>query len=396
MGGAPHISARAQIINGSGIRRVFDMKARMKDPIDLSIGQPDFPVPRAVKDAAISAIERDLNGYTPTYGIPPLLDRLAKHLRADLGWDVQTSGQSGSRVLVTSGTSGALVLACLATLDAGDEVIIPDPWFVLYPHLATLCQARSVPCDTYPDFRLSAERIEPLITQRTRMVIACSPGNPSGVVAPERDCADVLDLCRRRGILLVSDEIYDAFTYNESRTQASAADPSRLCCPSPARLAGSQEQVLVVRGFGKTYGITGWRLGYAAGPAGLIEQMAKLQQYTYVCTPSPLQMGALAALDVDMSPAVAEYERRRDLVVEKLRGVTDVAMPGGAFYAFFKVPPRMNMTAEQFFQLARDHNVLVVPGHTFSNRDTHLRLSFATTMDTLERGLDVLVRLLKG
>lgn len=394
MGGAPHISARAQIINGSGIRRVFDMKARMKDPIDLSIGQPDFPVPRAVKDAAISAIERDLNGYTPTYGIPPLLDRLAKHLRADLGWDVQTSGQSGSRVLVTSGTSGALVLACLATLDAGDEVIIPDPWFVLYPHLATLCQAKSVPCDTYPDFRLTAERIEPLITPRTRMVIACSPGNPSGVVAPARDCAELLDLCRRKNVLLVSDEIYDAFTYSESRTQASAAGASRLCCPSPARCPGAEHDMLVVRGFGKTYGVTGWRLGYVAGPAALVEQLAKLQQYTYVCVPSPLQFGAMAALDADMSGAIAEYQSRRDMVVERLSAVTEVAMPGGAFYAFFKVPPRMNLTAEQFFQLAKDHNVLVVPGHTFSKRDTHLRLSYATKMETLERGLEVLVRLM--
>ena len=386
------ISDRARNINGSGIRRVFDMKAQMKEPIDLSIGQPDFPVPRAIKQAAINAIEQDINGYTPTYGLPKLLSRIAASVKSDIGWDAQTSGLTGLRVLTTVGTSGGLVLSCMAMLNPGDEIVIPDPWFVLYPYLAHFCQAKAVRCDTYPDFRMTAERVAQVITPKTKVVLTCSPGNPSGVVMSIDDNKALLDLCKSKGILLISDEIYDEFTYSESRTEADPA--GRLRCPSPARLPGAEGNVLVIRGFGKTYGVTGWRLGYAAGPAPLIEQMAKLQQYLYVCPPAPLQIGAIECFDVDMTKELAEYERRRDMVFERLTRVTEMGKPGGAFYGYFKVPAKLNMTSEQFFMHAKDHNVLVVPGHTFSKHDTHLRLSYATKLETLERGLDVLCKLM--
>jgi aspartate/methionine/tyrosine aminotransferase len=387
------ISDRVKGMNGSGIRRVFDMKAKMVDPIDLSIGQPDFPVPPSVKQAAIDAIAHDLNGYTPTYGIPPLLERTARHVREDLGWNPVTTGTSGTRVLITSGTSGALILACMAVLNPGDEIIIPDPWFVLYPHLANLSQAKAVKCDTYPDFRLTADRVAKLITPKTKIVLSCSPGNPSGVVMSTQDNQELLELCRSKGILLLSDEIYDEFTYSESRSEQRPGNGASVC-PSPARLPGAENTVLVVRGFGKTYGVTGWRLGYVAGPAAIVEQMAKLQQYLYVCPPGPLQHGAIACFDADMTGPLAEYERRRDMVNQRLSQVTNVAMPGGAFYAFFAVPPKLGMSGEQFFMHAKDHNVLCVPGHTFSTRDTHLRLSYATKLTTLEKGLDILVKLM--
>jgi aspartate/methionine/tyrosine aminotransferase len=386
------ISDRARNINGSGIRRVFDMKAQMKEPIDLSIGQPDFPVPRAIKQAAIDAIEQDINGYTPTYGLPKLLNRIAASVKSDIGWNAQTGGLTGTRVLTTLGTSGGLVLSCMAMLNPGDEIVIPDPWFVLYPYLAHFCQAKAVRCDTYPDFRMTAERVAKVITPKTKVVLTCSPGNPSGVVMSIEDNKALLDLCKSKGILLISDEIYDEFTYSESRTEADPA--GRLRCPSPARLPGAEGNVLVIRGFGKTYGVTGWRLGYAAGPAPLIEQMAKLQQYLYVCPPAPLQIGAIECFDVDMSKELAEYERRRNMVFERLTRVTEMGKPGGAFYGYFKVPAKLNMTSEQFFMHAKDHNVLVVPGHTFSKHDTHLRLSYATKLETLERGLDVLCKLM--
>lgn len=401
------ISQRAATINGSGIRRVFDLGAKLKDPVNLSIGQPDFPVPESIKRAAVRAIQEDKNGYTLTQGIAPLLEKVAAYLKSDVGWDCAgasaagLAGEASSRVMVTSGTSGAILLACMAMLDPGDEVIIPDPWFVLYPHLGELCHAKAVPCDTYPDFKMTAAKVEKLITAKTKAVILCSPGNPSGVVHTEREVADLLELCRRKKIVLISDEIYDEFCYSEAKTQPRAAGsggPGELRCPSPARLKDSAENVLIVRGFGKTYGVTGWRLGYAAGPRWLIDQMIKLQQYTYVCAPTPLQWGVMEALDVDMSPHLKEYERRRDLVVDRLSKVTEVVRPGGAFYAFVKVADRLGYPAEtageEFFQLCARSNVLVVPGKTFSSRDTHFRLSFATPLASLERGLDVIAGLM--
>ena len=225
------------------------------------------------------------------------------------------------------------------------------------------------------------------------MVILNSPGNPTGVVATSGDCAELLELCRRKNILLVSDEIYDEFTFSQGRTERTAYGPR---CPSPARIAGSVSNVLLIRGFGKTYGFTGWRLGYAAGPKRLIEELNKLQQYTFVCAPTPLQHGALAALNVDMSGVVAMYERRRDLVMSTLGAVAEVVRPDGAYYAFVKVPERLGMSGEAFFRAAAERDVLVIPGSTFSGRDTHFRLSFAVRDESLDRGLGVLAKMLRG
>jgi aspartate/methionine/tyrosine aminotransferase len=189
-------------------------------------------------------------------------------------------------------------------------------------------------------------------------------------------------------VLLISDEIYDEFTYSEARTKG--------VCPSPCRFPGAQEHCLLIRGFGKTYGFTGWRMGYASGPRALIETMIRLQQHVYICAPTPLQAGAVAALDVDMSAQIAAYRRRRDMVVERLSSVTDVPHPGGAFYAFVKVPERMKMTASEFKDLAKTKRVLVVPGRAFSSRDTHFRLSYAVEERILERGVEELVKLMAG
>jgi aminotransferase len=389
---------RARKVDASGIRRVFDLGAKLKDPINLSIGQPDFPVPAAIKRAAMAAVDGDRNGYTVTQGIPELRERLSRHLMDDIGWDADPKPPNGPPqrpgLLVTPGTSAGLVLAFMALIGPGDEAIIPDPYFVLYPHLATIVGGRAVRCDTYPDFQMTAARVEPLITARTKLVLLNSPGNPSGVVATQRQCEELLELCRRKNVLLISDEIYDEFTYSETRTERShkAASP---VCPSPARAEGSFEDMLIVRGLGKTYGVTGWRLGYAAGPARLIAEMTKLQQYTYVCAPAPLQWGGLAALDVDMSAHVATYQKRRDMVVEHLSRVTEVATPGGAFYAFPRIPERLGLTGGQFVERAVERGLLVIPGSVFSDRDTHFRLSYATSESMLGRGLDVLADMMK-
>ncbi|MGQ0627024.1 MAG: pyridoxal phosphate-dependent aminotransferase, partial [Phycisphaerales bacterium] len=331
------ISRRAIGIDASGIRRVADLGKTMSGAINLSIGQPEFPVPASIKQAAIDAIAQDKNGYTANPGLDALRIALNARLERDVGWVCQApnhpSVQGEPGLMITAGTSGGLMLACMAILNEGDEIIIPDPYFVMYPHLATMCGARAVLCDTSPDLRMTAERVAPLITPRTKAILFNSPGNPSGVIGTEQDCRDLLALCRERNILLISDEIYDEFTFSECCTQP-WADGSRALCPSPARLKGAEDCTLLIRGFGKTYGCTGWRLGYVAGPAPIVEQMIKIQQYSFVCAPTPLQWGVLAALDVDMSAQVAVYQRRRDRVVERLSKVTEVSVPGGAFYAF--------------------------------------------------------------
>ncbi|HZW09382.1 MAG TPA: aminotransferase class I/II-fold pyridoxal phosphate-dependent enzyme [Phycisphaerales bacterium] len=388
------LSDRARAIEASGIRRVFELGAKLKDPINLSIGQPDFPVPDEIKRAAIEAIELDRNGYTLTQGIPELRERIERELAHDLGWSFADASDPG--VLVTSGTSGALLLAMLALVGPGDEFIIPDPYFVMYPHLAPICAGKAVRCETYPDFRMTAARIEPLITARTKAVLFNSPGNPTGVVASREECRDVLDLCRRRGVFLISDEIYDGFVFEDGATDHAAKSPGDRRCPSPARAPGAGEDVLVIRGFGKTYGVTGWRMGYAAGPRALLAEIAKLQQYTFVCAPSMAQWGCLAAFDADISGHVREYQSRRDMVVERLGAVTDLTAPAGAFYAFPRVPERLGLTATQLVARAVERNLLTIPGHVFSSRDTHLRLSFAAPREKLGRGLEILAELLAG
>lgn len=384
------ISDRAHAVEASGIREVFRRRADMKDPIDLSIGQPDFPVPDAIKRAAIRAIEENKNGYTLTQGIAPLIRTIGEHLSRDIGWP---AAHTESSIIVTDGTSGGLHIAMLALLNPGDEIILPDPYFVAYPHMARLCGANPVFCDTYPDFRMTAERVEPLISPRTKAVLLNSPGNPSGAVMTTKECADLLDLCRRRNVLLISDEIYDEFCYAE------ALDPACGRCPSPCRVKGSEDSILLIRGFGKTYGCTGWRMGYTVGPRPLIEQMLKMQQYSFVCAPTPLQWACMEAFGVDMKPQVEAYRRKREMVMERLGPLTGLQRPGGAFYAFVPipgVPGRAAANSREFFERALAKNVLIVPGDVFSQRDTHFRLSFATSDAMLERGLEALAGMMRG
>lgn len=391
------IAHQVNVINGSGIRRVFDEASRAVNPIRLHIGQPDFPVDRAAKRAAVNAIESDFNGYSASAGLASFVSRISKHVRWDVGWHGPETTSSNADLLVTNGTSAALFIACMSVLNPGDELILPDPYFVAYPYFATLCNAKPVLCDTYSSgFRMTAERVEPLITPRTKAVLSVSPSNPTGTVLTRAECADLLDLCRRKNVLLISDEIYDEFTFAESRTDRAAGDASATRCPSPARLPGAEEDVLLVRGFGKTYGMTGWRLAYAAGPKALIAQMKKLQQYLYVCAPTPLQLGAEAALDADMRPIIDSYQARRDEVLRVLSPHTNIPNPGGAFYGFVEVPKRLNLSSEEFYQRAAARNVFIVPGHAFSKRDTHFRISYATTRDELTRGLAILAELMKS
>jgi len=374
------IGRRARAVDASGIRRIFDLGAKMANPINLSIGQPDFPVPEPIKRAAITAIEGDRNGYTPTQGLPALLTAIRERTRDRAGWRLDDPSIG---TMVTSGTSGGLLLACLAIADEGDEIVIPDPYFVMYPQIGPITGARMVTCPTYPDFRMTAERVEPLIGPRTKAVIVNSPSNPCGVVLRESEVRDLVDLCARRGLLLISDEIYDEFVFEDALEHGT--------CPTPARYS---EDVLVIGGFGKTYACTGWRLGYATGPAPIIAEMLKLQQHSYICAPTPLQHGVVESFAISMRPQVDAYQRRRDLLLDALGDKVSIARPGGAFYAFIEVPPRLGVSGSEFVERALAEQLLVIPGKVFSHRDTHFRVSFAVAEDRLRAGLAVLSRLL--
>lgn len=383
------IADRVRSIDASGIRRVFDLAAKLSDPINLSIGQPDFDVPDEIKAAACDAINAGRNTYTPTQGTADLRDAIASRLAGEFP---STLGGSNGRLnddtglLITSGVSGGLMLTLLSTVGPGDEVIIPDPYFVMYKHLVNLTGATPVYVDTYPDFAVTAERVEAALTERTKLVLFNTPSNPTGVVASQQVCKDMVELCEKRGVLLVSDEIYDEFCYEKADRDGGSY------CPSPL---SNSPNALLLRGYSKTYGMTGWRLGYAAGPRTVIEQMTKLQQYSFVCAPSMVQAAGAMALGVDMSEHVSAYEHKRDRVVERLSPHYNLSVPGGAFYAFPEVPSSLGITASQFIEKAVEKNLLIIPGSVFSQRDTHFRLSYACDDAMLERGLDALVELAK-
>ncbi len=372
------ISDRVKHIEASGIRAIWEMAQKCTDPIDLSIGQPDFLVPEAIKSAAIDAITNNCNGYSKTHGIEPLVERIASYCADAFGWDCSEGGSES--LMVTSGTAGALTLACLAILNPGDEIIIPDPYFLIYPTLATIAGATAVPCLTYPSFKMTVESIKKLITPNTKAVILNSPSNPTGVVYTTEEVNALVECCESHGILLITDEIYDEFVFTPA-TFASPATHSR--------------NVLLIRGFGKTYGCTGWRLGFAAGPKAIISEMMKLQQQTYVCAPTPFQHGVLQSFDTDLSSLVNQFTTRRDMVVDYLSPVTELATPEGAFYAFPKVPDHLGISATEFVHRCIENDLLVIQGSIFSSKDTHIRLSFATPDDKLEQGLTKLANLMQ-
>ncbi|HUU84255.1 MAG TPA: aminotransferase class I/II-fold pyridoxal phosphate-dependent enzyme [Phycisphaerae bacterium] len=370
--GKQFVAQKITTIGSSGIRRIFDLAASMTDPIDMSMGQPDFDTPAGVKRAAIAAIEQGNNGYTVTHGLPALRTGIAAKLRAEFDWH--------PTILITSGVSGGLVLALMACLNPGDEVLIGDPYFVSYPHLVNLFGGKPVFVDLHDDFTWHPERFEAAITKRTKIILLNSPGNPTGVMARDRDYQAIAELAEKHDLLMVSDEIYNLLCYDG---------------PSPSPVSYAPERTLLLRGFGKSYGMTGWRMGFAAGPEAVVSQMAKLQQYTFVCAPHMAQYGAIEALSTDVSQQVANYRRKRNLAVSALEGVFEFVRPAGGFYVFPKAPPAFeNSTA--FVEKAIANNVLVIPGNAFSTRDTHFRISYALPDEKLVKGCQILCSVAKG
>lgn len=361
------ISDRLANIKPSGVRRIFDLARQMKDPINLSIGEPDFDIPEPIKEEGIEWIRRGFNKYTPTQGIPELREKLASQLKE--------KGIHFEEVMVTAGVTGGLLLASLALINPGDEVLIPDPYFVMYEYQVLLMGGVPVFVDTYPDFRLREEEFVRKISKKTKLIIINSPNNPTGAVYPKEDLEMVVRLARERDLLILSDDIYDAFVFDE---------PS---CPTIGQI---YEKTLTLGGFSKAWAMTGWRLGYVAGPREILQQMITLQQYTFSSVNSFAQKAAIKALDYHMGGYIQQYRRKRDLIYEGLKGKFRVQKPKGAFYIFPEVP---GGDGEAFVEKAIQNNLFIVPGSVFSKRKTHIRISFAASEETLLKGIEVLNRI---
>lgn len=365
------LAQRMGQVQPSGIRRIFELMTTMEDPINLSIGQAHYETPAPLVEAACKAIRAGHNRYTVTQGLPALNARILDDV-------ARQHDRRPESCLVTAGVSGGLVLSFLALLDPGDEILLPDPGFMMYRNLAAVIGATPRFYSAYPRapggrFCIDAAEIESLVTPRTRILFLNSPSNPTGAVLSRAEIEQACAVAEKHGLVIVSDEIYDLFTYDADYV-------------SPLRYA---ERCVQLGGFSKTYGIPGWRMGFATGPAKVLDAMKTLQQFSFVCAPAPFQHALLeAAFDLDMGPYRADYRRKRDLVATRLHKAYGLRPPEGSFYAFPQLPSGRSGT--EFLQQALDHRLLVVPGSAFSARDTHFRLSFAADDATLLRGIDVL------
>ena len=363
------VADRTRTFDSSGIRKVFDLAATLKDPVNLSIGQPDFDVPAEVSEACIAAIKDGKNGYALTQGIPALREKLQSQVD-------EQYGHEDRKVFVSSGTSGGLVLSMLSLVNPGDEVIIFDPYFVMYEPLVQLVGGVPVLVDTHPDFRIDLDRVADAITDRTKLLLLNSPANPTGVVATEEEIKAISELCEKHNVVLLSDEIYREFCYDGDFQSPASFNPDTL----------------VIDGFSKSHAMTGWRLGFAHGPAEIIDTMVKIQQYSFVCAPQPAQWAGIAAMDRSIAEYKTAYKEKRDLLVDGLKDHYEFATPGGAFYLYPKAPWG---TGTEFVTAAIENNLLIIPGNIFSRHDSHFRISYAADNQTIERGIEILQGLAK-
>lgn len=363
------LADRMDRIDASGIRKVFALAAKLKDPVNLSIGQPDYDVDEAAKDIAIESIRSGFNGYTQTWGIQELREACSAY------YD-RTFGTPLDNVMITSGVSGGLFLSLLATVNPSDEVLFADPYFVMYKHLVSLLGGVPVPIDTYPDFKLTPETLTAAITPKSKVLILNAPSNPTGVTLTGDELQALADAASQHNLLVISDEIYEGLTYDHAR----------------ASMVGRLDNLIVLNGFSKLAAMTGWRVGYAAGPEDVIQAMNTLQQYTFVCAPSIAQKAAVKALELDHSAKVDAYRKKRDIAYEGLKALgLKVTRPGGAFYIFPEAPQG---DGDAFVKKAIENNLLIIPGSVFSERATHFRVSFAAEDSVIQKGMDLLKALL--
>ncbi|ATW87218.1 aspartate aminotransferase [Halohasta litchfieldiae] len=361
-------SSRVERISISGIREVFE--AASEDAINLGLGQPDFPTPEHARQAAVDAIESGkADGYTGNKGIEPLREAIADKHQRDQGIDVDPAD-----VIATSGASEALHIALEAHVDAGQEVIIPDPGFVSYDALTKLADGEPVPVDLREDLTVDPAAVEKAITDDTAAFIVNSPANPTGAVASEQDIKEFARIADEHDVLCVSDEVYEYTVFEGDHH-------------SPIEYADS-DNVVVVNSCSKLYSMTGWRLGWVTGSTERTERMLRVHQYAQACASAPAQYAAEAALTGPqeiVEEMTDSFKRRRDILLDGLadHGI-DCPTPHGAFYAMPKVP-------EGFVDECIDRGVIVVPGEAFGEGGEGMaRISYATDEETLREAIEIM------
>ncbi len=355
------------------------------DVISFGVGQPDIPTFDYIVEAAIEALRDRFTGYTETAGIPELRRAIADYLN-----ERYNAGVEEDEIIVTTGAKTAIFLAIASYIGIGDEIIVPEPSYPAYPEVARALGGRPVYVKLSwkgqdKGFYLDIEKIEQAITDRTKMIVINNPHNPTGTLFDKNQLDELMDIARRKRILVLSDEIYDNFVYGSK-------------FHSVLEYPDWKDYVLYVNGFSKTYSMTGWRLGYLVVRREIAEKLKRLAVNIYSCPPSISQKAGAAALrgpQTDRDRMIGEFERRRDVIIEELRKVPgfEVAIPKGAFYVFprvAKVLEKTNMTTEQFADhLLYSRGVVVLPGTVFPDKagEGYLRLSYAVSVDRIKEGV---------
>lgn len=379
------LADRVNLISMSATMKVSAEAARLKregvDVIGFGAGEPDFPTPENIKQAGIAAIEANFTKYTQAGGIPELKEAITAKHAADYG-----TGYTAAECMINVGGKHTIFNYTQVLLNPGDECIIPVPYWVTYKDVVNYTGAKCVfvPTDEAQGFTLTAEMLLPYITDKTKMVIINSPSNPSGAVIDNDEFRKILKITAERGIWLMTDECYDKFVYS-GEPFSIAGEP------------GAKENIIVVGSLSKTYSMTGWRIGFGLAPKEVIAAAQKLQSHS---TSNPVSISQKAAIEAVTGPQDAvgemleEYRRRRAYVLERVAAVPGLKMaaPGGAFYAYPNVSAvfgkhGINCSLDFAGQLLKEGHVAAVPGEAFGT-DEHIRISYAASMDDLERGFD--------
>ncbi len=379
------VSRRVAQVPPSGIRRFFDIAATMDDVISLGIGEPDFVTPEPILQAGIASLQRGETLYTSTSGFLELREALAEHLERRY----RVSYDPADEILITVGVSEALYLALTATMNPGDEVIVPTPCFVSYQPEVIFAGGTPVELRTRVEdaFQARASDVEALITSKTKALLIGYPNNPTGAVMSRDNLQALAELAAAHDLLVISDEIYDRLVYGAHEHVCFAALP------------GMRERTITLGGFSKDYAMTGWRIGYAAGPSPVLQAMRKVHQYTIMSAPTTAQVAAVTALQAGeehVARMVAEYDRRRRLIVDGLNELGLATFePLGAFYAFPSIAAS-GMDDETFAQrLLQEEKVAVVPGNAFGADGHYVRCSYATAYEQIEQALERMQRFMQ-
>lgn len=373
-------------IEPSGIRKFFDIVNEMKDAISLGVGEPDFDTPWHVREEGIYSLEKGRTFYTSNAGLKSLREEISRYLsrRCSLTYNPDTE------LLVTVGGSEAIDIALRAMLNPGDEVLIPQPCFVSYVPCTILAGGTPVPIELEEkdQFKLTPEKLLEKITDKTKLLIMPFPNNPTGAVMRQEDLEPIARIIEEKDLFVLSDEIYCELTYGQARHV------------SIASLPGMRDRTVLINGFSKAYAMTGWRLGYAAAPHMILEQMTKIHQFAIMCAPTTSQYAAVSAMkngDGDVEMMRESYDQRRRFVLHAFQEMgLECFEPNGAFYIFPSIR-RLGMTSEEFANsLLREEKVAVVPGTAFGAcGEGYLRVSYAYSLKNLKEALGRMARFVK-